>query len=218
MPKKSGPSPRKAPKQERSKSLVESIVIAATRVFRKIEFHVATTNTIAEVAGVSVGSLYQYFPNKDSLVGLLVDRRINEQLTVLEELLNNSENKSIEEIFEKIIRMFAQDSFKNRTFLRTLYDRGMVLGMVPAVVKTRKKACLLLEDFLTRKYGSRLQVANIPRAAFCLVNGTLGIITAAVVMTDSDPIEDEKLIQDLISLSMKFLFSSFTSPIPHQHP
>jgi AcrR family transcriptional regulator len=54
--------------------MVDSILDAAARVLRKHGYEEATTNRVAEVAGVSVGSLYQYFPNKEALVHALIER------------------------------------------------------------------------------------------------------------------------------------------------
>jgi AcrR family transcriptional regulator len=60
--------PRRVPKQERSRRMVAKILQEATRVFIEVGYESATTNLIAERAGVSVGSLYQFFPNKLSLL------------------------------------------------------------------------------------------------------------------------------------------------------
>lgn len=60
--------PRRVPKQERSRRMVAKILEEATRVFIEVGYENATTNLIAERAGVSVGSLYQFFPNKLSLL------------------------------------------------------------------------------------------------------------------------------------------------------
>jgi AcrR family transcriptional regulator len=65
---------RKVPRQQRSKELVEAILRAAAEVFAEQGYARATTNRVAERAGVSVGSLYQYFPNKDSLLASLLAR------------------------------------------------------------------------------------------------------------------------------------------------
>lgn len=63
---------RKKPRQQRSKQMVHAILQAAAELFAQLGYARATTNKIADRAGVSVGSLYQYFPNKDSiLAGLL---------------------------------------------------------------------------------------------------------------------------------------------------
>jgi AcrR family transcriptional regulator len=61
-------APRKAPSQERSAKLVAHILEAAVRVLEREGPHRFTTIRVAEKAGVSVGSLYQYFPNKQSIL------------------------------------------------------------------------------------------------------------------------------------------------------
>ncbi len=60
--------PRKLPKQDRSQIMVEAILEATARILSQEGHGGLSTNRVAEVAGVSVGSLYQYFPNKESLV------------------------------------------------------------------------------------------------------------------------------------------------------
>ena len=59
---------RKFPQQSRSQETVEAIVGAATQVFERHGYAAGTTNRIAERAGVSIGPLYQYFPNKDAIL------------------------------------------------------------------------------------------------------------------------------------------------------
>jgi len=67
-------APRKAPKQARSLATVEAIVEAAARILEERGHEAFSTNAVAEKAGVSVGSLYQYFPRKDALIGALILR------------------------------------------------------------------------------------------------------------------------------------------------
>src|SRR3954470_13240534 len=73
---------RKKPQQERSIAMVATLLEAATRVFVKEGYAKATTNRIAAAAGVSVGSLYQYFPSKDAIAVELL-RRYRDQLVAL---------------------------------------------------------------------------------------------------------------------------------------
>ena len=65
---------KKKPKQARSEVMVETLLQATTRILRREGREHLTTNRVAEVAGVSLGSLYQYFPNKESLVDALRER------------------------------------------------------------------------------------------------------------------------------------------------
>ena len=65
---------RRIPKQERSRATVDAILEAAARVLGTGGYDDLQTNRIVEIAGVGIGSLYEYFPNKDALVFALTDR------------------------------------------------------------------------------------------------------------------------------------------------
>jgi AcrR family transcriptional regulator len=65
--------PRKRPRQARARATVQAILQAAAEVFAELGYAATTTNKIADRAGVSVGSLYQYFPGKDALLAGLVE-------------------------------------------------------------------------------------------------------------------------------------------------
>jgi AcrR family transcriptional regulator len=67
-------NPRKSASQKRSRLTVKALLDATARILVREGFDKASTNRIAEVTGVSVGSLYQYFPSKEALVAALVDR------------------------------------------------------------------------------------------------------------------------------------------------
>jgi AcrR family transcriptional regulator len=80
MPAKPELSPRKRPRQERGRATVEAILQAATYILIKSGWEALNTNAVAERAGVNISSLYQYFPNKESIVSELRNRhqeRIN---------------------------------------------------------------------------------------------------------------------------------------------
>ena len=68
---------RKEPKQaSRSRQMRDDILTASIRVLRKGRFPRFTTWRVAEAAGISVGSLYQYFPNKHALVFAIHSRTV----------------------------------------------------------------------------------------------------------------------------------------------
>ncbi|WP_223168069.1 TetR/AcrR family transcriptional regulator [Nonomuraea sp. SYSU D8015] len=69
-------TPRKQPRQQRSRETVAAILEAAAQLFQRHGYADTTTNKIAERAGVSIGSLYQYFPNKDALLVALAERHL----------------------------------------------------------------------------------------------------------------------------------------------
>jgi AcrR family transcriptional regulator len=83
-PRKPKPTarPRKTPIQGRSRNTVDVIVEAAARILTREGADALSTNRIAEVAGVSVGSLYQYFPNREAIVAALIERQFGIVRTV----------------------------------------------------------------------------------------------------------------------------------------
>jgi AcrR family transcriptional regulator len=74
---------RKEPRQERARATVEAIVEAAARILDRQGWGRFTTNAVAEMAGVSIGSLYQYFPNKLALVETILRRHFDDVLSAL---------------------------------------------------------------------------------------------------------------------------------------
>ncbi|MCW6509238.1 TetR/AcrR family transcriptional regulator [Lichenifustis flavocetrariae] len=67
-------APRKLAHQERATRTVDAILEGAAHILEKLGFEGYTTNAIADRAGVSIGSLYQYFPNKDAVTLALIER------------------------------------------------------------------------------------------------------------------------------------------------
>jgi AcrR family transcriptional regulator len=75
---------RKKPQQERSRQMVETLIEATARVIAKKGLDGTTTPNIAEAAGVSVGSLYQYFDGKEALVAALLEKMVGDLTQILE--------------------------------------------------------------------------------------------------------------------------------------
>lgn len=80
---KSRPAMRKAPRQARSKALVEAIIQAGARVLGDQGWAGFTTNKVAEAAGVSIGSLYQYFPDKLALIEAVRQHHFDDVLRIV---------------------------------------------------------------------------------------------------------------------------------------
>jgi AcrR family transcriptional regulator len=72
------PQPRKRPQQERSRATVEVILAGAEKILNRDGLDALTTARVAETAGISVGSLYQYFPNKEAIFAALLERSIDQ--------------------------------------------------------------------------------------------------------------------------------------------
>ena len=112
--------PRKKPVQKRSQVTVDAIVEAAARIFVREGYPSATTNRIAELAGVSVGSLYEYFPNKASLLAALLARQVENMMSVMRLRLAEVEGGPLGEIVVTIARAVIEAHYQNVELNRLL--------------------------------------------------------------------------------------------------
>lgn len=103
MPLQLAPGQRRKPKQLRSRLMVETILEAARQIFAEHGFEAATTNQIAERAGISIGSLYQYFPNKDSLILEIQRMHHDELLALIRSAMDKSGKLPLREAVRSII-------------------------------------------------------------------------------------------------------------------
>ena len=86
-PRAHPPAPRRAPRQLRSQGTVTALLDAAERLLLQRGYVHCTTNRIAQEAGVSIGALYKYFPNKEAVVVAIIDRLLDSWLASLEDAL-----------------------------------------------------------------------------------------------------------------------------------
>ena len=100
--------PRKRPAQARSRATVDAIVEAAAQVFAVLGHAQTTTDGIAERAGVSIGTLYQYFPNKDALLVALFERHLAEVEVHFQALCHTLGNANTDEaVTDMVQRLYA---------------------------------------------------------------------------------------------------------------
>jgi AcrR family transcriptional regulator len=103
MARKPLTKPRKNASQERSRATVDTLIEATARILVNEGFDKASTNRIAEKAGVSVGSLYQYFPGKEALVAAVLERHHRELMQVVRHALAEVAVLPMEQAVRKLV-------------------------------------------------------------------------------------------------------------------
>jgi AcrR family transcriptional regulator len=98
---------RREPKQERARQTVEAVLEAVPRVLRRHGAEAITTNRVAEVAGVSVGSLYQYFPDKQAIFAALHDRHVDDVRDVIERTVADCATAPLEDLSAELVERLA---------------------------------------------------------------------------------------------------------------
>lgn len=130
---------RKAPKQARSEAMVSCILAGATRVLRKMRLADATTNHIAEVAGVSVGSVYQYFGSKEAIATALFRKHLAESVAMLRHVRIESRGYPA----EKRLRMPFIELLREHRADRMLHHN--LMGVMEAARATGETQALIQE-------------------------------------------------------------------------
>lgn len=163
-------TPRKSPSQERSKRTVERILDAATRIFHEHGYSGATTNDIADEAEVSVGSLYQYFPNKDAVLVALTQRHIESTTTELTNLLIKLPSDSeLEAILRTVVNFLVSQHDLDNLHLLVMHQAPRTQELSIALERAKSHLVELTSQTLrneitdSRKRGliARMVVATI---------------------------------------------------------
>ena len=97
-------NPRKNASQARSRATVDALIEATARILVREGFEKTSTNRIAEIAGVSVGSLYQYFPSKEALVAAVIDRHNDEIMGIVRSALAEVVDLPIDKAVQRLRR------------------------------------------------------------------------------------------------------------------
>ena len=148
---KTRPSPalaaRKRPRQERSARLVADILEAALRVLTREGARRFTTVRVAEEAGVSIGSLYQYFPNKEALLFRLQADEWQETGDLIAEILNDPARPPLERL-RRAVRTFFR-SERDEAELRTaLQDAASLYRDAPEAAAQKAESARYLGAFM----------------------------------------------------------------------
>ncbi len=98
---------RRQPRQERSRQTVEAVLDAVPRVLKRHGAGAVTTNRIAEIAGVSIGSLYQYFPDKQAIFDALHERHVEDVKLRMERAVAQCASSAFDEFAACLVEELA---------------------------------------------------------------------------------------------------------------
>ena len=188
--------------------MVEIILQAAARVFVKRGYERATTNRIAEEAGISVGSLYQYFPSKDSIAVELLRRYRETLFALVGKYLEGATPATVEPRVRAMLAGFLAAEGLNPALHRVLIER---------VARTAARAEVLgFEDAVEGVIGQMIRAGqgeddrrDPTVSSFVLVRALLGVIHAAVV--DRPDMDRDAIVDELTRLVMNVVTTATPS-------
>jgi AcrR family transcriptional regulator len=138
---------RKRPRQARSTQLVAAILQAAARVLVRDGAHRFTTARVAEAAGVSVGSLYQYFPNKEAILFGLQTEEWHQTMGELRRILGDSRMPPLQRL-QVAIRTFFQSECDEAAFRSALEEAAPLYREAPESRAHAEEGRELMETFM----------------------------------------------------------------------
>lgn len=152
------------------------MIQAAERVLDRHGVEALTTNRVAEVAGVSIGSLYQYFPNKQAIIGALLDRYMEAFSTAVGSTLATFGDAPLGEILGALAHALAATYRQQRPVHRHLRELGAALGLAERREQSLTQMLAMVEAYL--RAHPELTVHDPAKAAFVIVHAVDGVLNA----------------------------------------
>lgn len=193
--------PRK-PKQARARQKVELILEAAIRLLEQGGSGALTTNAVAETAGVSIGTLYQYFTNKEAILDALADREIVTIDARLRDAVTDAAITIPEQRVSAIVTAFVASFTGKQGAHRLIIEHALSRGGI--------RTTTLLSDMITylsfeRRTGAFR--APLPEAdAFVLIHAFAGVLRALVMEANAPP-------RDQVERSLTYLLNRFAEKV-----
>lgn len=173
--------PRKAPRQARSKAMVDTILDAVARVLVERGYAKTNTNLVADAAGISVGSLYQYFPNKDALIIALRERHVGRMLGLFEDVVAKMDASGcLRSDFEALIEALVAAHLVEPELNRILEEEFPGFHL-PLSLPARQRFFEAIRAVLS-KHEASLTTLDIDVAAFVVQRMLKALINAVVLV------------------------------------
>ncbi|MCH4875489.1 MULTISPECIES: TetR/AcrR family transcriptional regulator [Pseudomonas] len=198
------PALRKRPSQSRSRALVDAVEQACLRILDETGEESLTVARIAELSGVAVGSIYQYFPNKDAIVALLYERVLDEEseelLRVREGLMGMPLKSALRDILANIIRVEMRLFKLNKAF-HLRYHSALHLGKWRGPYQTTGEFIEATWLPLLQMYEHEITTDHPALAAYLLGQGLRSVIRS--VMEDiPGQMESSALLDSLVAMAI----------------
>lgn len=194
MARKPPIKPRKNALQERSRATVDALVEATARVLVREGFEKTSTNRIAEIAGVSVGSLYQYFPSKEALVATVIERHNEKIMGLVRTTLAEITDMPIEKAMRRLVTVAIDAHRINPELHRVLAEQIPRAGKLDVEAFNREVHTLVRAYF--NSHRKEMRKIDLDVATFICVS-TIEAIAHNTVLNQAGMLSD-KMVRTLV--------------------
>ncbi|ASW01611.1 TetR/AcrR family transcriptional regulator [Paraburkholderia aromaticivorans] len=197
-----GLNARKQPQQARSQATVDAIFDATIQVLLAEGLQRLTTIRVAERAGVSVGTLYQYFPQKQALLFAVLQRHLERVVSATEAAAGSAHNATLSAMVKAVVAAFVKAKTENLDESRALYAVALELDSRDYVREVQTRSRVALEAML--KTASDAQFDDIPTTTFMFMGALAGPVRS-LLENKPPPSMIRKLRGQLESLCLGYL-------------
>ncbi|MFI4936345.1 MAG: TetR/AcrR family transcriptional regulator [Caulobacterales bacterium] len=194
---------------------VDALLGATARVLTKEGYDRASTNKIAAAAGVSIGSLYQYFPSKEALVAAVTERHTQDLSHVAQNTFVKAAGRPIEIGVRELVEAAIEAHLVDPKLHRVLAEEVPRTGRLANIEAVERDALIFFRGYLEAHRGE-IDIADLDLAAFILVT-TVEALTHAAVLRRPDILADEKageFVDEVTRLVLRYL----RTPSPRRAP
>lgn len=203
MARRTRTAPRLKPRQERAQDTVEVILEATARVLTTEGYEHATTNRIALVAGVSIGSLYRYFPSKDALLAALYERHSAQTMAGLAATIAATRRAPLATALRAVLQAEFRAHSSDAPLHRVLCERIQhTEGRAHQDRLLERYVSLVREELIAR----RAEIGDVDpdRAAFMVVH-TIHALSHAALQHRLAYFMDDAYLDECMKLILRYL-------------
>ena len=176
--------PRKQPVQARSETTVLAIYEASIQVLLSVGYRKLTTTRVAERAGVSVGTLYQYFPNRHALIRTVLERYLMEMSASIQTDCAALRGRSLDEIAAGMVDAMIAAKWRRLEVSRAMHERLVEVGGAELVRASAARGASLVADLL--RSSPEIGRVDVEPLAVFLVMACTSMLQAAFIEYAAD--------------------------------
>ncbi len=195
--------PPHRPKQQRSRDTVETILNAAARLLVEDGYDKASTNRVAREAGVNIGTLYRYFPNKEVLFATLFERHVEQVAAAVDSKSQDLTGKSLPAAVRGLIEGMLEGVMVDPELHQALVEQVPPDARPEQGNALEKRIQQIVRDYID-KYKAKLRPRDPDLAAFVVVQ-TVRALTHAATLERPEYLRDGRLIEELTDLLVGYL-------------
>jgi AcrR family transcriptional regulator len=196
---------RKTPKQARAQATVDAILTATAELLVELGYDRTTTNAIARRAGCSIGSLYQYFPNKEALLTALCEFHMTEMTALLVGEIAELRGRSLDQAIRPLVKALLRAHAVAPALHRVLIEQVPRISGLERVKEVNRMLIEIMRTELERR-PEKLRPRDLEMAVFILVH-SVQAVTHAAVLERPDALCDDALADEISALVLRYLLA-----------